>query len=65
MTIGSLVELTYDCEWGDPGHRGIIVQCWIGEDDDPPSYTVILQSTGQRAIFYANELRVVAPEKTS
>ena len=62
--IGSLVETTRDCA-GLRGYRGVIVQSWTPTVYDIRSYTVVLQETGERAIFYANELQLVESKKTS
>ena len=62
--IGSLVETTRDCA-GPFGVRGLIVQSWTPTVYDMRSYTVALQETGERVIFYANELQLVESKKTS
>jgi len=62
--IGSLVETTHDCA-GVRGVRGVIIESWTPTVYDTRSYTVALQTTGEKAIFYANEIRLVEQEGTS
>ena len=63
--IGSLVETTYNCVDARGGSRGVIIESWTPTVYDVRSYTVVLQETGEKAVFYANEIRLVEQEKTS
>lgn len=62
--IGSLVETTHNCA-GVRGARGVIIESWTPTVYDVRSYTVVLQETGEKAIFYANEIRLVEQEGAS